>query len=532
MAETLFDLPIDPDQFGVVLPDSNLRNIDFSALDYDTARRAIIEYIRTYYPDDFNDFVASNGIMMIVDIIASTTSKLALRSDMLANEATLPTAKTERAVINHLALINQRIRRQTPATVDIECTVVSPNFTDINIPAATRFQTLGLDGSTLFYEIYRAPGDWTSDIIIPANKRGVIAYGVEGTFSGPVTFVSSGNQNQIYSITDDNILEDPMFITVTTDNQSENWQAIYEPIERYDSTAKVVEINIVSNEALLRFGDGITGAIPKSGSTIQVRYRVGGGQRGRIATGIIDELKSIVPQPPANTSTNVRFRNIAPSVGGVNTETIEQAKARAPREFALQRSIVTATDYAQAAQGFSHPYYGSISKALATLRSSINANLVELYVLARGIDDQPALPSLGLKQGLASYLSSLNVLTDQINVLDGSIKAIDVEFIVVMSRNADATVVKASVESALTQFFDVDNWQLGQALYVSNLIEYIKSIDGIAYVDLVKPLNNILATGKLADPASEGVGINEIIGLGSRKISYYYDKLTTTYNRI
>jgi hypothetical protein len=531
MAETLFDLPIDPDQFGVVLPDSNLRNVDFSALDYDTSRRVIIEYIRTYYPDDFNDFVASNGIMMLIDIIASTTSKLSIRSDMLANEATLPTAKSERAVINHLALINQRIKRQTPATVDVECTVVSPNFTDINIPAGTRFSTLGLDGSTLYYEIFRAPGDFTSDIIIPANKRGVIAYGVEGTFAGPVTFVSSGNQNQVYTISDTNILEDPMFITVTTDNQTQQWQAIYEPIERYDSTANVVEVNTVNNEAFLRFGDGITGSIPKSGSVIQVRYRVGGGQRGRIATGVIDELKSIVPQAPANTATNIRFRNISPSVGGVNAETIEQAKARAPKDYALQRSIVTATDYAQAAQGFSHPYYGSISKALATLRSSVNANLVELYVLARGIDDQPALPSVGLKQGLKTFLSSLNVLTDQIDVLDGSIKSVDVELIVVMSRNADATVVKASVEAALTEFFDVDNWQLGQALYVSNLIEYIKSIDGIAYVDLVKPLNNILATGKLADPLSDGVGINEIIGLGSRKVSYYYDKIQTTYNR-
>lgn len=531
MSKTLFDLPIDPNQFGVVLPDSDLRNIDFSALDYDTARRAMIEYIRTYYPDDFNDFVASNGVMMILDILASTTAKLALRSDMLANEATLPTAKTERAVINHLALINQRVKRQTPAIVDIECSVVSPNFTDIRIPAGTKFQSQGLDGNILYYEIYRAPNDWTSDIIIPANKRGVIALGIEGSFSGPVTFISSGNRNQVFTITEDNILEEPMFIDIITDSVSERWKAIYEPIERYDSTAKVVEVNIVESEALFRFGDGVTGAIPKSGSTINVSYRVGGGKRGRIGTGIIDTVKSITGEPPANTPTGIRFRNISPSVGGVDGETIDQAKARAPKDYALQRSIVTAIDYAQAAQSFSHPYYGTVSKALATVRTGLNANLVELYVLAKGVNDQPALPSAGLKQGLQTYISSLNVLTDQVTVLDGGIKAIDVELVVVMARNADATVLKERVETAITTFFDVDNWQLGQPLYVSNLIEYIKSIDGIAYVDLVKPLNNILPTGKLAEPNEDGIGINEIIGLGSRKTSYYYDKIMTTYNR-
>lgn len=531
MSDTLFKLPIDPDQFGVAMTSSELRNIDFSALDYDTSRRAIIEYIKTYYPDDFNDFVASNGIMMIVDIIASTTAKLAIRSDMLANESTLPTAKTQRAVVNHLALINQRIKRQTAATVDVECTVVSPNFTDIRIPAGTRFQTLGIDNNPLYYEIYRAPGDWSSDIIIPANKRGIVAIGIEGTFAGPVTFISSGSKNQIFYISETNILEDPMFIDVTTNGVTERWEAIYEPLERYDSNSKVVEVNVVDQEAIFRFGDGITGVIPKSGSVISVTYRVGGGRRGRIGTGIIDQLKSIMPDAPANTPTSIRFRNIAPSVGGIDAETIQQAKARAPKDYALQRSIVTATDYAQVAQSFTHPYYGSVSKALATVRTSLNANLVELYVLARGVDEQPALPSLGLKQGLATFISTLNVLTDQVSILDGSIKSVDVELIVVMVRNADATIIKDKVENAITNYFDVDNWQLGQPLYVSNLIEQIKSIDGISYVDLVKPLNNILPTGRLAEPGSSGIGVNEIIALGTRKTSYYYDKIITTYNR-
>ena len=101
--ETLFDLPNTPDEFGVVLPPARLRRLDFSGLDYTTARRAIIEYIRTYFPDDFNDFVASNGIMMISEIIAANVGKLSLRQDILANEATLPTAQTEEAVVNHLA---------------------------------------------------------------------------------------------------------------------------------------------------------------------------------------------------------------------------------------------------------------------------------------------------------------------------------------------------------------------------------------------------------------------------------------------
>ena len=62
---TYFDLPTNPEQFGVALTPASLRKIDFSGLDFDTSRKAIYEYIATYFPDQFNDFVASNGIVMI-----------------------------------------------------------------------------------------------------------------------------------------------------------------------------------------------------------------------------------------------------------------------------------------------------------------------------------------------------------------------------------------------------------------------------------------------------------------------------------
>ncbi len=68
MADTLFNLPDSPEEFGVVLPPADLRRIDFSALDFPTLRRVVIEYIKTYYPDRFNDFSTNNGIIMLTEI--------------------------------------------------------------------------------------------------------------------------------------------------------------------------------------------------------------------------------------------------------------------------------------------------------------------------------------------------------------------------------------------------------------------------------------------------------------------------------
>lgn len=522
--ETLFELPIAPEEFGVLLSPSNLRRLDFSGLDYDTARRAVLEYIRTYFPDEFNDFVASNGIMMMVEILASITAKLSLRGDILANEAFLPTATTEEAVINHLALINQRIKRQTPAIVDVECTVDKPIFTDLHIPAGTKFSIVGPDNASIYYEIFRAPNDWTGDIVISASKRGIVAWGVEGQFVAPAVEISAGDTNQTYEIVDANILESPIFVTVTVGQSVEDWTVITEPLERYGPNDKVVEVNFVEDRAIFRFGDDVTGQSPVPGSRIEFRYRIGGGRRGRIGVGVIDTTRQMTPEPPANAATSVNFRNITASSGGTDKETIAQAKKRAPRDYALQRSIVTASDYAQAASQYSHPAFGSVSKAVATIRTGLNANLVEIYILAAGADDVPVQPSVGLKTGLATYFSNLNVLTDHVEVLDGSIKPIDMDMTVVMDRNADASIVKTKVEDAIHEFFNVENWDMGEPFYISNFIEVIEAIDGVRYVDLFEPVDNVLPTGELAGSGSDGVGINEVITLGERKTGYYYSK--------
>lgn len=525
--ETLFDLPSSPDAFGVVLAPANLRNFEFSALDYTSGRRSIIEYIQTYYPDDFNDFVASNGIIMIMEIVSAVMAKLAVRSDVLAQEGTFATAQTEEAIANIIPLINQRIRRQTSAVVDIEISLSQSSLTDIEIQPGTSFTVPGIDSRPITYEVFKAPNDFVNTIVIPASKRGVIAYGIEGAFASQVLFNSNGGPNQQYVINEPTMLEYPIFVQVRSGSTVENWLAVFDPIERYNSTDKVVEVAFLGDNVIFNFGDNVNGAAPLAGQQVLIRYRKGGGIRGRIGVGQIDTVRSISPLPPVTAVAPVRFRNITASLGGTDKESLKAVKRRAPRDSALHSSIVTDVDYAQAASSYSHPVYGTISKAVATIRTGYNANLVEIYALAVG-SSSPVAPSIGLKQGLSTYFSNLNVLTDHISVLDGIIKPVDIEMTVVIGKNSDASVIKGKVEQAITDFFDISDWEMGQPFFLSNFIESIESIDGISYIDVLQPTNNIVATRQLYDAAGTdsavGVSINELIVEGQRNISYYYER--------
>ncbi|MCK9558756.1 MAG: baseplate J/gp47 family protein [Candidatus Cloacimonetes bacterium] len=530
LEKTMFKLPLEPDEFSVMLPPAKLRRIDFSALDFDTSRRAIIEYIRTYYPDDYNDWVAHSGIMMLLETQANNAAKLSLRSDLLANEAFLPTCQTEAALLEHLALINQKIKAQTPAIVDIEVAVQSALTVSVDIDAGTRFTITGPDGSPLYYELFRAPGDFTSSITIPANKRGVIGYGIEGKFAGPATLYSPGGANQTYSIKADNILEEPITVDVYTGDSYSSWTVTTNPLENYTATDEVVNATFYSDRVELLFGDDVNGKEPLAGQEIVVNYRVGGGIRGRIGGYAINESRSITPSS-TTAPVQVTFRNLASSTGGTDRETLDQARKRAPRDFVVRAfasdrpaSITTASDYAQVVSSFTSPVYGSVAKAVATMRSDLNANLVELYILAYGSDGLVT-PSIGLKQAVATYVSEYNVLTDTVDVLDGAIKSISTDMTVVVNRNADSSVVRTNVNAALDSFFNVNNRDLGQPMYVSDIIETISNVDGVSYVDLFSPANNILQTNELADPSNTtGVGINEIIVEGDRNVKFFYEK--------
>jgi len=522
LEETFFQLPTSPEEFGVKLPTADLRRINFTALEFDTIVRAAVEYIKTYYPGQFNDFVENNGIVMMIDLIAFIGSAIAERGDVLVQESFLPTSFSEEAVSNHLNLINEELRRATSAVVDIEVSVASPLPTAINIPAGIAFNLTGADGDLLTFELFRAPDNWTDPIQIPPGKRGVVAYGIEGMFETPVVAISAGGPNQTIDVLNDkNILDSPTLVDVRSGASTSRWERV-SIIERANPNDEVYEVRTIEGGVRFVFGDDIAGKALLAGEEITITYRTGGGSRGQIGSNRINESRPIQPEPPASATVEVTFRNLNPSTGGLDAETLDDAKKRAPRQAATLGAAVSGSDYAELASGYSHPVFGSVQKAIAAVKTSLNANVVELYILAVG-ESEPVKPSVGLKNGLKTYLEETNVITDEVRVEDGALKRVDVTANVIMSRNSDAALVKDQVDTAIDNFFANTNFDMGQEFYLSDLYSTIQSIDGVKMAAIFTPTDDILATDKLAGEDERGVGVNELIILGQKQLNFYYE---------
>ncbi len=286
-----------------------------------------------------------------------------------------------------------------------------------------------------------------SPITVPAGKRGVVGWAIEGQFA-EINAISAGGPDQVITIPFDDVLGDPIFVYVTTGDTTVEWTRV-DIKEKFTATDTVFEVRHTDKTTQILFGDDIAGQSPLSGQEVLVRFRRGGGVRGRIRSLAIDESRQISTVLPEKSSAQVTFRNLEPSKGGLDKESLPAVARRAPREFATHDNITTSQDYATTVQTFNHPVYGSVFKATAVTRASLNANLVELYVLQNGPDNNPVAPSLGLKKGIETFVSEKNVLTDHVRVYDGAIKSVDLDIVVVISRSADASVTKKRLRRRL-----------------------------------------------------------------------------------
>lgn len=552
---TIIDLPISSEEIAISLPPSKLRRINLSALDFESLRRMGIEYARTYFPDDFNDFVVSNGFIMFLEVVSAIANNLSERSDIIADESFLATAQSRSAVSNHLNLIGQELRRATPATVRVECSLSVPAAFDVVIPSGLSFVISGPDGSPVNYELYSAPGDYSTDLVVPRSKRGVIGFAIEGKFASPLTQISNGEPNQFIDIIDENVLGSPIMVDISSGSSSTSWDRI-EFIEQADANDEVFEVKFLEDRTRIIFGDDQNGKIPISGQVITVNYRIGGGVRGRIGSGIINETRPISQEGFA--TQNILFRNVEPSIGGQNSESLRNAKRRAPRTFAVHNNVATSTDYVSISETFSHPAFGSVQKASASVRTGIdknideivknvrsatsdqeakkyllgnyvNRNIVEVYILQEDAS-VPVIPSKGLKEALKTRIEDLNVFTDEVRILDGSIRPINIDATITVSRNVDATVVKERVDSAISSVFDINETEMGEGFNRSTLISAISNVDGVSSVDLFEPADDFPSLGSVIDgnipidDRPQGIGINELFVIGSQNLRFFLER--------
>jgi hypothetical protein len=295
-----------------------------------------------------------------------------------------------------------------------------------------------------------------------------------------------------------------------------------------------------------------TFGIAPAGKSLTVKYLKGGGVESNINTGDLTRISNIefeedlLSIPDAlldsynETKTSVAAENLEPAIGGRGSESIEEIRQNALATFGSQNRAVTKQDYIVRALSMPERY-GSVAKVYVSQDGEIDnnspasilaspqsisefTNIVEglkdkskadiqrellkylqqkktslnevnnpfainMYVLGYNSDKKLTQLNVAVKQNLKTYLSEYRMITDAVNIIDGFIVNIGIDFEVACYQNYNKREVVANCLVELQDYFNIDNWTFNKPINISEIELILANVEGVMSVPSVKITN-------------------------------------------
>ena len=249
----------------------------------------------------------------------------------------------------------------------------------------------------------------------------------------------------------------------------------------------------------LRLPDGSVrqyGAVPVKGATMRLRsYRTGGGRRGNVARGTITIPRSSIRY----VSTVVNRRDAS---GGVDGETIEEAKVRGPIQMRTRNRAVTAHDYEQLTREAA-PDVARVRCVPAggdERKPAAGGEGVRVLVIPAVSGDENGrlrfeqlILDEQLLQRVVDYLDERRVVGARAIVEPPHYQGITVVARIRARRRARTATVEDTARRALYQYFepisggpDGDGWPFGRPVNVGEVYAVLQRVEGVEFVEDVR----------------------------------------------
>ena len=492
----------------VIIPDDRKDTlIDYASSDFLSLRNSIIEYVKAVYPLDYQNFSETDLGIMLVEVVAYMGSVLSLKADMLANESFLATARNRSNVQKLLELVGVRMRGPLAAAANAQLTIpiaLGASQNAITIPPSGRTITITSpeDGGRLTYTLYKISAgrivDSNADSTVYLNKEEAndptsaevwtnIAL-LEGAFVVQRGTFTSYDSIKSLTLNQSPVIEGSIQVYVdapNVPNASGSFSQVESLFFASGATDKIFQTNL--NESFggtIVFGDGVAGISPPIGSTYEVAYRIGGGTRGNVQKSFINAAANVeIDGNPANTLTST-VENISMATGGSNAESVDHAKKWAPLFFKSQDRLVTLEDYVARASRFISSY-GSIGKVTAAVRKAYSsANTIDVFVLERASDIQLQQATTSFKMELLTHLQEKKMLTDEIVIVDGVVRSLDLVMTISIDRNLlpREGEIKAQTRNAVLDYFNNQKFDFEDPFIITDFTRIIfNSIDTVRF---------------------------------------------------
>jgi hypothetical protein len=244
-----------------------------------------------------------------------------------------------------------------------------------------------------------------------------------------------------------------------------------------------------NNNFMLRMGDFINttsmGEIPKVNTTMYIRYRTGGGASGNVGPNSLTSLGTVqmnvtgpTPQINQRVRNSLRVNNPVPAFGGGDAPSTEQIKKMVRYNFSSQNRAVTLKDYVvlidKMPGKFGIPFRNNVSE---------RQNKIEIAII--GVDSAGKLSNQStntLKENMASWLADYRMINDYVLIRDGKVFDLAFDIDIFIDKAFPQGQVISGVISSVKDYFNVNKWDMGDNIYLSQLIENINNVSGVLNV--------------------------------------------------
>lgn len=275
------------------------------------------------------------------------------------------------------------------------------------------------------------------------------------------------------------------------------------------------------------------GALPDSGTTVYILYRVGGGEDTNIAKDTLTNIVYLNVEISGNcddtqnsskindVQSSLSVTNTTPSYGGKDEPTTEELKYLIKYNSSSQNRCVTLRDY-----------YSKILQIPAKYGCPFRVGVIEennkVVVYTLGLDSEGHLLNQLAEEvadNIKEYLSNYKMINDFVEIRSGKVINIKMEIDVYIDKSYEKSEVVKEIIEEVVDYMDVRRHQMGEDIFLGDLQKEISNIDGVSNLIDMRCYNPV------GDGYSDDAITQELVDISDCCYSDEYEDADSNDNR-
>tara|TARA_R110000822_G_scaffold236651_2_gene367224 strand:+ start:687 stop:2486 length:1800 start_codon:yes stop_codon:yes gene_type:complete len=216
-----------------------------------------------------------------------------------------------------------------------------------------------------------------------------------------------------------------------------------------------------------------------------VTYRVNNQENVNAAVGTVNNLvnPNVEFRNPQNLDNakmqyiigNIEVFNEEPINGDITIPTTEEIKRRASAIFATQKRAVTLQDYVSSAYAMP-ANFGSVKRAAIYRDDNDLTRNMNMFVISEGTDSKLATASTALKDNLKTWLNSVKMVNDSVDIMDATVINLGIEFEILAKQDISTMAAFNLAKEELYEKLTESTPEIGEPFQLTEIFKILKDV--------------------------------------------------------